>query len=161
MNTILVFQGWPLFRHLLKDGIEKPQLILLLYKIHRNTETNWELSINKYISVFPACSFLKLKSLGKCLCWRFIPFLLSKLLSFRKQRRNMECACMLNWVWLFMTLLVGYPPCPWDFPSKIWEWVATSSSRRTSQPRDQTCISCIADRLFTAEPPGKPYNKVQ
>ena len=35
------------------------------------------------------------------------------------------------------------------------------SSRGSSQPRDQTrisCFSCIAGRFFTAETPGKPYN---
>ena len=30
------------------------------------------------------------------------------------------------------------------------------SSRGSSQPRDQTRVSCIAGRFFTAEPPGKP-----
>ena len=38
-------------------------------------------------------------------------------------------------------------------------WVAISSSRGSSQPRDTThvsCISCTAGRFFTAEPPGKP-----
>ena len=38
----------------------------------------------------------------------------------------------------------------------ILEWVAISLSRRCSQPRDQTHISCIAGRFFTTEPPGKP-----
>ena len=28
--------------------------------------------------------------------------------------------------------------------------------RGSSQPRDQTCIPCIAGRFFTTEPPGKP-----
>ena len=43
--------------------------------------------------------------------------------------------------------------------ARILEWVAISFSRGSSQPRDQThisCISCFADRLFTTEPPGKP-----
>ena len=31
-----------------------------------------------------------------------------------------------------------------------------SSSRGSFQPRDQTCISCIVCKFFTAEPPGKP-----
>ena len=31
---------------------------------------------------------------------------------------------------------------------RILEWVANSFSRGSSQPRDQTQISCIADRLF-------------
>ena len=41
---------------------------------------------------------------------------------------------------------------------RILEWVAMPSSRGPSQPRDWTqvfCISCIAGRFFTAEPPGK------
>ena len=38
----------------------------------------------------------------------------------------------------------------------IPEWVAISSSRGSSRPRDQTCVSCLADGFFTAESPGKP-----
>ena len=40
------------------------------------------------------------------------------------------------------------------------EWVAISSSSGSSQPRDGTrvsCVSCIAGRFFTDEPPGKPF----
>ena len=40
--------------------------------------------------------------------------------------------------------------------ARILEWVAISFSRGSSQPRDQTCISCITGRFFTTEPPGKP-----
>ena len=44
--------------------------------------------------------------------------------------------------------------------ARILEWVAISSSRGSSWPRNQTCVSCIfcIDRqiLFTTEPPGKP-----
>ena len=36
------------------------------------------------------------------------------------------------------------------------EWVAISSSRGSSQPRDYTRVSCIAGGFFIAEPPGKP-----
>ena len=32
---------------------------------------------------------------------------------------------------------------------RILKWVATPTSRRSSQPRDQTQISCIAGRFFT------------
>jgi len=39
--------------------------------------------------------------------------------------------------------------------ARILEWVAISSSRESSQPRDQTCISCIAGRFFITEKPGK------
>ena len=31
----------------------------------------------------------------------------------------------------------------WIFQARILEWVATPSSRGSSQPRDQTCISCV------------------
>ena len=41
----------------------------------------------------------------------------------------------------------------------ILEWVAMPSSRGSSWPRIWTCascVSCIAGRFFTAQPPGKP-----
>ena len=44
------------------------------------------------------------------------------------------------------------------FMARILEWVAISSSRGSSWPRNQThvpCISCIAGGFFTAEPRGK------
>ena len=40
----------------------------------------------------------------------------------------------------------------------ILKWVAMPSSRGSSQPRDQTCLSCgscIAGEFFTTEPPEK------
>ena len=40
------------------------------------------------------------------------------------------------------------------FSETILEWVALPSSRGSSQPREQTCISCIAGGFFTPEPPG-------
>ena len=40
------------------------------------------------------------------------------------------------------------------------EWVAMPSSRRSSSPRDQTCISCLAGRFFTADPPGRPMTNL-
>ena len=42
---------------------------------------------------------------------------------------------------------------------RILEWVAMPSSRGSSWPKDQTCISfnsCIAGRFFTTEPLVKP-----
>ena len=42
---------------------------------------------------------------------------------------------------------------------KILEWIAMPSSRGSSQPRDQTHVSCsssVAGKFFAAEPPGKP-----
>ena len=47
------------------------------------------------------------------------------------------------------------------FQARTLEWDATiSSSRASSPPRDGPCISCsscTACRIFTAEPPGKPF----
>ena len=40
--------------------------------------------------------------------------------------------------------------------ARIPEWVAMPSSRRSSWLRDQTCVSCIAGRIFTTEWLGKP-----
>ena len=37
--------------------------------------------------------------------------------------------------------------------ARILEWVAIPFSRGSSQPRDQTWVSCIAGRFFTTEPP--------
>ena len=39
---------------------------------------------------------------------------------------------------------------------RILVWVAISCSRGSSQPRDQTQVSCIAGGFFAAEPAGKP-----
>ena len=53
------------------------------------------------------------------------------------------------------------------FLARILEWVAMSSSRRSSQLRDWTHVfgvSCIISRFFTTEPPGKAlisYNPTQ
>ena len=41
--------------------------------------------------------------------------------------------------------------------ARILEWVAFSFSRRSSWVRDQTQISCISSRFFTAEPSGKGF----
>ena len=46
------------------------------------------------------------------------------------------------------------------FQARTLEWVAMPSSRASSQPRDQTrvsCVSCIAGRFFPTDAPGKPY----
>ena len=39
------------------------------------------------------------------------------------------------------------------FPARIQEWVAISSSRGSSQPRDQTHI-CFSRQIFNTAPPG-------
>ena len=40
--------------------------------------------------------------------------------------------------------------------ARILEWAAMSSSRGSSQLRDQTHVCYIVGRFFTTEPPGKP-----
>ena len=40
--------------------------------------------------------------------------------------------------------------------ARTLEWTAMPSSRGSFQPRDQTCISCVAGEFFTDESPGKP-----
>ena len=39
--------------------------------------------------------------------------------------------------------------------ARMLEWVAISFSRGSSQPRERTCISCLAGRFFIPEPSGK------
>ena len=48
---------------------------------------------------------------------------------------------------------------PGILQARILEWLAIPSSRGSSQPKDQTRISCIAGRL-SSEPPGKCLSKV-
>ena len=47
---------------------------------------------------------------------------------------------------------------PWNSPGEILEWVAFPFSRGSSQPRDQTQVSCIAGDSLSTEPQGKPKN---
>ena len=43
--------------------------------------------------------------------------------------------------------------------ARILEWIAVAFSRGSSQPKDQTQVSCIAGGSLPSEPPGKPPNK--
>ena len=50
--------------------------------------------------------------------------------------------------------------CPWDSPGKNTGVSCHAFLQRSSQHKDWThvsCVSCIADWFFTAEPLGKPY----
>ena len=71
------------------------------------------------------------------------------------------CAQSLQSVWLFAMLWTAARQAPVyrSLQARILEWVAMPSSKGSSQPSDQTCISCIsciAGGFFTAQPPGKP-----
>ena len=69
------------------------------------------------------------------------------------------------------TTLCGHVDCPMDCippgfsvhgisQARILKWVAISFSRGSPWPKNWTHISCIADRFFTAEPPGKPQYSI-
>ena len=45
--------------------------------------------------------------------------------------------------------------CPWDFSRKNMGVGWLSFFRESSQPWDQTCVSCNADRFFSTESPEK------
>ena len=53
--------------------------------------------------------------------------------------------------------LPGFSVCG-ILQARILEWVAVSSSRGSSRPRDQSLVSYVSctGRLFTTIPPGKP-----
>ena len=74
------------------------------------------------------------------------------------------CCTMLSRVQLFVILWTVAQPgssAHGITQRRILEWVAISSSRGSSQPRDQTCIShdsCIAGGFFTTKPLGKPQD---
>ena len=68
-------------------------------------------------------------------------------------------AHMLSHVWLCVTPLTVVHEIPLSMGSlqaRILEWVVTSFSRGSSQPRGQTGVSCSTCGFFTTEPPGKP-----
>ena len=56
---------------------------------------------------------------------------------------------MLSLIWLCVSMDYSPPGSSVHgiFQARILEWVAVSSSRGSSRPRDQTCVSCI-DRQF-------------
>ena len=79
------------------------------------------------------------------------------------------CYCLLHHVLsgggLTKSCPTLYDPMDWSLPgypvhgisqARILEWVAISFSRGFSQPRDWTCISCLAGGFYITEPPGKP-----
>ena len=68
--------------------------------------------------------------------------------------------CQIQCWWLFSCYIVSNSCNPMDcslpgssvhgiLQARILEWVAISFSRESSQPRNQTQVSCIASRFFT------------
>ena len=82
----------------------------------------------------------------------------------KKKKKKDLCLCLVT------------QPCPtlWDpldcsppsssvhgiFQARILEWIAISSSKGSSQPRDQTCVSCITGGFFTCWAIRKAQNKI-
>ena len=74
-----------------------------------------------------------------------------------------RCACMLSCfghVQLLETPLTSPPDSSvlGILRARILEWAAMASCRGSSQPRDQTWVSCIASNSLLTEPPRKPGN---
>ena len=65
---------------------------------------------------------------------------------------DLLCCELLSHVWLFVTPWTVAHQTPLSMgmlQARILEWVAMPSSRRSSQPRDRTQVSCIAGGFFT------------
>ena len=113
--------------------------------------------------------------------WELSSFLLLSLLCFFIKVTNSCCLHTFYKHHLFLTPNFPFPmlsgfSCVWlcshmdcsppgssvhgILQARILEWVTISSSRGSSRLGDQThgsCTSCVAGRLFTTEPPGKPH----
>ena len=54
--------------------------------------------------------------------------------------------------------------CPWNFQARILDWIAIPFSRRSSQPRDWTCVSYVSyigrQILYRLSPQGSPSNGI-
>ena len=93
--------------------------------------------------------------------WPWTSHLIALCLSF------LICKMEMKEVWKSQSLSrVQFFATPWTslsgtsvhgiLQARILEWVAIPFSRGSSQPRDQTQVSCISGRFFTIWPPGKP-----
>ena len=63
-------------------------------------------------------------------------------------------------IWLFRDNMNCRPPGSSVYgisQARLMGWVAISSSGGSSQPREWSCVSCLAGRFFTTEPPRKPF----
>ena len=72
-------------------------------------------------------------------------------------------ACMLSRVRLFVTPWTVAHQAPLSkgiSPVRILKWIVISSSRRSSQLRDQTCAPCIGRWSLPSSHLGSPYSVV-
>ena len=65
-----------------------------------------------------------------------------------------------KWKLLSRVQLFATPVVHGILQARILEWVAFALSRGSSQPRDQTQVSCIAGRFFITWATGKHKNRV-
>ena len=70
-----------------------------------------------------------------------LSFHLNETINITEVKFAQECSILCN--------LMDYT-VHWILQARILEWVAFPFSRRSSQPRDQSQISCIAGRFFTS-----------
>ena len=118
--------------------------------LHRDMEVNIQnkevlqgvRSINQKlpgkVKYYLALSFSKIK-VAIIYYWYQIPHISNSFCMHDKSFNTMDCSPPGSSVHGFLQ-------------AKILEWVAISSSRGSSQPRDPTLVSCIAEGYFTAEP---------
>ena len=101
------------------------------------------------VSVAPKCqSFVANRNL--------LPqnFLNDKQKCEKSSMTHVKFLCMLSHVGLFVTPMDCSPPgssVHGIFQVRILEWVAISSARGSSQPRDWTCISCITINFLNSD----------
>ena len=80
---------------------------------------------------------------------------------------HVRVVCWLSPLQLFgtpWTVAHQAPPAMQFYQARILDWVPISSSKGSSQTRDQTCICCfpaLAGGFFTTEPPEKKHNDEQ
>ena len=75
-----------------------------------------------------------------------------------------KCICVFSGVQPFCDPMDFSPPgssVHGISQARILEWVAISSSRRPSGPRDQICTFCLGGGFFTTVPSGKPNTTQQ
>ena len=137
-----------------------------------------ELDMSEWISTASTISLLALY-LDNSLIWKDIctPTFIAALFTIAKTRKQPKypstdewrkmsyvyvyhCCCvftsiMPDSVWPY-GLQLGRLFCPCDSLGKSTGVGCHAFLRRSSRPRNQTHVSCIAGRFFTAEPLGKP-----
>ena len=92
-------------------------------------------------------------------CW-FSEFVCDNI-GFKEMKNTIVFYFMTPWKWKSVSHVPLFAT-PWTIQSmeffrpEYWEWVAFPFSRGSSQPRDQTQVSCIAGGSLPAEPQGSP-----